>query len=47
MRTTWLERIQLEMDYLNSIDKQLYEWSQTWFIFPCLFLENDISNKTP
>jgi len=47
MRTTWLERIQLEMDYLNSIDRQLFEWSHTVFVMPCLLLEDDIRNKAP
>jgi len=47
MRTTWLERIQMEIDYLNSIDRQLFEWSHTMFIMPYIFFLEDISHETP
>lgn len=33
----WLESIRLEIARMDSIDNDLYEWSQTTFVLPHVF----------
>ena len=34
----WLECVRREIARMNSIDNDLYEWSQTTFVLPHVFL---------